>query len=593
MQNRDEIQTIADILPVNAGRCPHKTAVLEMDQSGAPRETSYAELKAEVDVFAALLAAQGVRRSDRVAIVMPNCRHWIVAYFGILRLGAVVVPLEYEFLHQAPDQVQFVLAHSEARFVVAHPADGAAIKELETEGELTLVPLPVSGASPPRAAAPAPPQLKPSDVAQILYTSGTTGRKKGVVLTHRNIIFNVEKCCEGFRVRPHYRVAAFLPFHHAFPLTTTVVLPLYAGALLAVGDFRDRKTRQFLHDSKPTMVVGVPRVFESLLAGLEASARREGSLGKLLKARALSARIKRLTGLNVGKVFFRELHRRLFGGRQLRFCVCGGARLPAEVQRDYFALGIPLLQGWGMTEISPVGTVQPYRPLKFYFTRYYEANAGSIGTPLGETSIHLADQPEMDICVERDGRGEMVVQGEHIMREYYKDPEETNRRKSPAGLKTGDIARRSPGGEYFIVGRAKHVIVLPSGKKVFPEEDLLEDIERCGCVEECTARPVRQEGSEAGEKIGIIIKPEMDYLRTKGVSTVGELYALLKDEITAALAHKPDYMKRFEFCVTELTADGFSDLVVNSMGKVCPLKNAFSFERSYRVNKDSTAPLEI
>ena len=199
--------------------------------------------------------------------------------------------------------------------------------------------------------------------------------------------------------------------------------------------------------------------------------------------------------------------------------------------------------------------------------------------------------PEQNIRVDRDGQGEMVVRGPHIMAEYYKDPEATERIKSETGLRTGDIARRDAGGNYCIVGRAKHVIVLPGGKKVFPEEDLYEELAGCGSIEEFTVRAIRD--ADGVEKIGIIIKPNAEALLRRGVATVGELYRVIKDEITAALREKPDYMKQFDFCLTELREGEFCDLVKSSMKEPSPLKNEFRFDAAYSTLRDSAEPLRL
>ena len=590
MAPADEIQTLADIVRIGNRRHPDKVALQEWDGRRLC-DTTYRELKAQVDVFSGLLRENGVSAGDRVAILMPNSKSWIVVYFGILRLGAIAVPLEYEFLKGQPAHISFVLGHAEARAVIVTPEDAERVKSLADEAHAEVLPFDGVAQQTPSADLDPGPEASPSDVAQILYTSGTTGRKKGVVLTHANILFDVRACCARLRIKDNDCLPALLPLHHAYPLTTTLVLPLYGGARVTVGDVRSRGTANLLREARPTVLVGVPRVFESMLKTIESAAGKLGKLERLQSTRKLCGAVKRWTGLNAGRAAFSRLHKQLFGGTQLRFCVSGGARLAPRTVREYLKLGIPILQGWGMTETSPVGTVQPYSPLKFYFTRHYEKQAGSIGTPLEGTEIDLIDVPEQDISVDRDGQGEMVVRGPHVMADYYKDAEATARIKSEAGLRTGDVARRDAGGNLFIVGRAKHVIVLPGGKKVFPEQDLYEALAGCRSIEEFTVRAVRDAGG--AEKIGIIIKPDAESLRRGGVATLGELYRVIKDEITRALREKPDYMRRFDFCLTELRDGEFCDLVKSSMKDPCPLKNEFRFDRAYSTNQDNGQRLEL
>ena len=234
--------------------------------------------------------------------------------------------------------------------------------------------------------------------------------------------------------------------------------------------------------------IRLPRMLEAMLEGIHAAAERAGQGERLRRALGLSALAKRATGLNVGRLLFRRLHRRLFGGLQLRFCVSGGARISPRTLREFFLLGIPVVQGWGMTELSPVAAVQPFSALRFYLTRHYERKAGSIGPPLEGTAIRLFRSAGEASDFEEKDRGEMVVSGPHVMRGYHNDPDLTRRLMTPQGLRTGDIARRDRDGNLYIIGRAKHVIVLPNGKKVFPEQDLEEELSRCALVEEFTVR---------------------------------------------------------------------------------------------------------
>jgi long-chain acyl-CoA synthetase len=587
---QDSIKTLGDILPVNARTYGRKVAVQEWDGT-ALRDTTYRELQAQVDGFSEMLRSHGIVPRERVAILMPNGRPWVVAYFGIVGVGAVAVPLEYESLDAAPEHVRFALGHAEARAVVVAPKDAPRVRPVAAGTSADV--LPFSDEVPPRPspAGEARSGVCPSDLAQILYTSGTTGRKKGVMLTHASILSNVRACVARFGVRDDDCLPALLPHHPAYPLTTTVVVPLYAGARMPIGDIRDRSVGEFLRASRPTVLVGVPRLFEALLSALDGAARREGALGRLRRAEALSGAVKRWAGVNIGRALFRGLHRRLFGGAQLRLCISGGARLKRETALRYFRLGIPLMQGWGMTELSPVGAVQPCSWVRFHFTRYYERQAGSIGPPLDGTGIRLIDVPEQDVCVDRDGRGEMVAWGPHVMAGYYRDPETTSRMLCEDGLRTGDMARRDAEGNYFIVGRAKHVIVLPGGKKVFPEEDLCEDLARCPLIEEFAVRAITDR--HGTETIGIILKPNAEALRGRGPATVGELFALLKREMDNALKDKPDYMRRFDFCLTELRDGRFSELVKTGMKEPCPLKNQFRVETAYSTCCDSHERLDL
>jgi len=586
MTNAPNIATLGDIVPFRAQVSPTGLALHELDREGRLVVRTFAELARSVESFAARLAACAVGPGSKVAILMPNCRQWVVACHAIFRLGAVAVPLEYALLAAEPDRIRHALRDAGADAVVCAPPDAGAAHALVGPGckviSATLKDATV-GPAPPR------PDVRPSDLALILYTSGTTGPGKGVELTHSNVMFDMRQCLRRFGMSRRDCLPALLPYHHAYPLTTTVLLPPFVGAAMAVGDITAHQARELLRLCRPTVLVAVPRMLEAMLEGIHAAAERAGQGERLRRALGLSALAKRATGLNVGRLLFRRLHRRLFGGLQLRFCVSGGARISPRTLREFFLLGIPVVQGWGMTELSPVAAVQPFSALRFYLTRHYERKAGSIGPPLEGTAIRLFRSAGEASDFEEKDRGEMVVSGPHVMRGYHNDPDLTRRLMTPQGLRTGDIARRDRDGNLYIIGRAKHVIVLPNGKKVFPEQDLEEELSRCALVEEFTVRAAA--GEDGAETIGIIVRPRLEELKCRGIRTLGALYVAVKHEIDAALEGKADYMRRYELCLTRPDREGFAELVKTAIGKPCPLKNPFLPDAAYRRMKHSTVPV--
>ncbi len=583
-------RTIAEVLPLRRRHTPNRIGLQELDEGGQLHSVTYEQMARWADGFAARLSASGARPGDTVAILMPNGARWTYAYFGIFRLGAVAVPLEYALLAERCDLLSYTLDHSDAGCVICMADDAPALRDAAGR-ERELVPADHVEPARPTTSIPPRPTVEPHQVAQILYTSGTTGPKKGVVLTHGNAIFDVQKCCDRFGVRGCDVLPALLPYHHAYPLTTTVVLPAYAGACMAVGDIRERRSRAVLRTCRPTVLVGVPRVFDAMRKSIGNLATRAGKRAGLERGRALSAAVKRWTGINPGKIVFRRVHLELFGGPQLRFCVSGGARISPDTLRAFFQLGIPIVQGWGMTELSPVAAVQKYSGRRFWFTRHYERKAGSIGTALAGTAISLVAPESEQLTLDEPDRGEMLVRGPHVMRGYHKDPELSRRRLAPGGLRSGDVALRDSDGELRIVGRIKHVIVLANGKKVFPEADLHEPLSRCPSIDQFAVRPIADEGS--GERIGIIVRPDVEELRCRNVTSIGRMYATIKAEIDSALRPKPSYMKRYDFCLTEWddNAAQYQELVSTSMGEPSPLRNSFREKTAYSQLKSSEEPV--
>jgi long-chain acyl-CoA synthetase len=205
-------------------------------------------------------------------------------------------------------------------------------------------------------------------------------------------------------------------------------------------------------------------MYRNILVSIEA----QGKLENFQKGLRIVEATKQRTGINIGRIVFRELHKRL--GGSLRFMVSGGAALNPQVARDFAALGVCIIQGWGLSEASPVLSAQRWNPRKFYMSNYYEDHVGSIGEPLEGVEIGLIDVPEKELYVHLHGEGELVARGENITSGYWRSDDATNDIKVGGWLRTGDIGRIDEDGNIWITGRSKFVIVLDSGEKVYPDE---------------------------------------------------------------------------------------------------------------------------
>jgi long-chain acyl-CoA synthetase len=391
---------LATILIDTARRLPRAEALRR-----AGRRVGYAELDRASAHVAARLAADGIGPGDRVALMAPNVPEFAAAYYGILRAGAVVVPLDADLKR---DEVRLALADAGARLLIgwrdllrathAVPAWPAAPGSFFDEG----APAAETGAAVARAA---------DDTAVILYTSGTGGRPKGAELTHANLGHNARATAELFGFGPEDSVLGALPLTHAFGQTCTLNAAVHAGARLVLAS-------RFEWRPGVTVLVGVPSMYAALLAH-GAPARTPG----------------------------------------LRMCVSGGAPLaPDLLDACEAVLGAPLLEGYGLTETSPVAS----------FNRPGGARKrGSIGTPIEDVEMRLLD-------VGPDGVGEIAVRGPNVMKGYWNRPDETRAVLSGDGwLRTGDLARVDADGAFWIAGRAKDLIIR-DGRNVFPRE--IEDV---------------------------------------------------------------------------------------------------------------------
>jgi long-chain acyl-CoA synthetase len=194
----------------------------------------------------------------------------------------------------------------------------------------------------------------------------------------------------------------------------------------------------------------------------------EGRIETFRKAERVSRDVKRRTGVNIGGLLFRQLHQN-FGGK-LRLMVGGGASMPAELMHRYYALGLPLMQGWGLTEASPSVAGQVLRAPRFLFTNYFERTAGSVGPCLPNLQVATIDVPDKNIYVQLNGEGEILTRGPSVMRGYYKNESATRDAMIGDWLRTGDLGRIDRDGNIYLTGRVKSVIVLDSGEKVYPDE---------------------------------------------------------------------------------------------------------------------------
>jgi len=474
------VLTVPQFFERSVERVPDRPAIRNThDRPGEPQEISYEALGELSARLAAGLAARGITKTDRVAIMSRPRIRFAAALLAILRLGGWVVPLDPTLTRS---EVEALLGEAEVKVVFAAsdaldrvPKDGVLRIDLDDgDGDLAFSDL-LALSEPPAV------EIAPADVAILAYTSGTTGGAKGALLTHANLTADIEAC---LRVMPITQDDVFLtiaPWHHILGLTTALLIPLYAGALtLYTDDYR--AIAALLAKNKVTIFTGVPKLYHAMYEKLLAEVRRS------VLGRAMHRVAPRLVG--------RRIKDRLTGGN-LRFFVSGSAPLDPRVSLGFRRLGIGLLEGYGLTETSPV----------ISFCSPFSRKAGSVGRPLPGIEVKLVDRGA-------DGVGELLARGPTVMAGYYKNPQATSEVIDDDGwFHTGDLARIDRDGEIFLKGREKNVIVLESGKNVYPEEVEWE-IGRIRYVEEVLVRRGSRGGREAVEAV---VHPDRGALEADGL----------------------------------------------------------------------------
>jgi long-chain acyl-CoA synthetase len=446
---------------------------------------SYRSLRLRTIATAARLQSQGVESGTRVILSAANHPDWAIAYFGILRAGAVAVPLDPGLSSIA---VEAIIAASGAELAILDPATAIAYGLEIPVADLHAV------TEADAAASLAAPAIDGDSLASILYTSGTTGDPKGVMLSHRNFCALVASVSGVFTLTENDRLLSVLPLHHAFEFSCGLLNPLSRGARVIYLDTIDGERLAYgLKAGRVTAMVGVPALWQLLERRIRGQVTARGQLFNLAfeQGLALNQSIGRATGLDMGKLMFGSVHSKL--GGNIRLLISGGAALPSETAKLFGGLGLHLSEGYGLTEASPVLTVSDAGP---------GTKVGHVGKAIPgiELKIHGADEA---------GVGEVWARGTTIMSGYYGNAEATADTVDAEGwLHTGDMGRLDHDGRLFLVGRAKEVVVTASGENVYLD-DVENSLGQITALEEYTL--VGIDDPRGGERLGMLARPVGDH----------------------------------------------------------------------------------
>lgn len=449
--------TLLDVLDEMAQRYDHAVALQRMEKEGLSR-VGFIEWRDGSLATAARLAALGVRRGDRVILSGANQPAWPIAYFGILRAGAVAVPVDPNL--EGP-QLANVVRSSGARVALVTPAVEERAGRFARDAHpglrtFDLADFTSAGELDDADLAPPDVRVESGDLASIIYTSGTTGDPKGVMLSHANFTALLAAIAPLFPLGPQDRVLSVLPLHHTFEFTCGLLLPLSRGArVIYLDELTAERLGEGLRAGRVTAMVGVPALWQMLERRVIARVKEQGPAASMAFDWALEAHrlLGSRLGVNLGRLFFGAVHDAL--GGNVRWLISGGAALPKETAEFFRGVGLPISEGYGLTEAAPVLTVAKAS---------MKAKPGQVGKPIPGVEVRIESPDER-------GVGEVVARGPNVMVGYADDPEATSRAIDGEGwLHTGDLGKLDQRGQLVLVGRAKDVIVAANGENVYPDD---------------------------------------------------------------------------------------------------------------------------
>ena len=446
----EEFHTLQELLNLIVGKYSDQVAFQARAGEGY-RKITYRQIREIGSKIQAALAAMGVSQGDRVALLSENRPEWPISHYAITGMGAIAVPLDAML---RKEDIVPLLEDSEAKVIIASKNFIEFTKGTRVENNVLLMD-DFEKLNP--AAGRIDVKILPEDLAAILYTSGTTGVPKGVMLTHRNLTSNVASTIQFFPVGPGDNFLSVLPLHHTFESTVGMLCLTCLGAKITYAEsLKSHNILQNMQETGVTHMLGVPLLYQLFYAGIQ----REVEEKKLRKVFgilfAISRFFKHVLGINVGRALFSTVHKK-FGGK-IKFMAVGGAPMDKDVLLNFDLMGFPIYQGYGLTETSPILTLNHPKKGNIPASNRY----GSVGTALPGVKLKV---------VGNESIGEILAYGPNVMKGYYKRQDLTDEVIDKDGwFHTGDLGYMDKDGFLFITGRAKDVIVTGSGVNVYPEE---------------------------------------------------------------------------------------------------------------------------
>ncbi|KJU82699.1 Long-chain-fatty-acid--CoA ligase [Candidatus Magnetobacterium bavaricum] len=556
--------SLFDRFSSTVGRLGKKTA-FNFYKDGQWHAITYEDFHRRTLQLARLLGDMGVGRGDNVAICAENMPQWCASYMAIVAIGAVAVPVDSEM---GAAEIANILKSCKPHLILCSPyvypriaAAGLPQNQdittdinqdtmqettqetaQETTKDMTILRFDSGEFLSAWGSQDAPGtydtlkdiyKAEAQDIASIIYTSGTTGQPKGVMLTHGNFCTDADALHNAKVISQDDNLLSVLPLHHTYPFMGNFIMPMTCGATITypIG-LKGADLTRSIREQGVTILIAVPRLLEMLLKGIETKINARPLPVRVLmtKVAGLSSNLRLKRDINIGKTIFKPVHEQF--GPKFRFMASGGAKLAPEVMTALEAYGFTVLEGYGLTETSPVVTFNPLSRRK----------VGSAGRPLPGVEIKIAPVPDQQ--QQQQGQspleGEILIRGGMVFGGYYENPQETAKVFTDDWFHTGDVGYLDSEGYLYITGREKDVIVLSSGKNVYPE-----DVER-----RYAAIPIVKEicvFSKDTKTLRAIIVPDIDVAKEMQVVNIHEY---LKWETNKISQNLPPYMRLSGFVLS-------------------------------------------
>lgn len=522
-----------------------ESVALQIREDQGYRRLTYRDLYNQALSISRSLENIGLKTGEKVALCMPNMPEWAACFFGCQILGVVVVPLDYKLT--ATEQA-YVLADSGARLICSTAellreglGEARAAVGVEhlivVEGKLGADPhaLHLDDLDIPDAAPVFSDDEEPSDrLAVLAYTSGTTGRFKGVELTEKNIVSNLCSVLEVLHFDESDNILSILPLCHMFEIICGCMVPLYIGGKSTyIRNLKPKEMLAAMRETGVTTMMCVPLLLKMFYDGMRKEIRRKGPLKRnFFKIGYHLSGYSRKIGLNLGRVIFKEV-KNAFGDK-FRFFVCGAAPLSPELYEAFECLGIGVVQGYGLTENSLVVTANPIGKNRL----------GSIGKPIPDMEVAF-DPPD----AYKNKPGEILIRGPSVMQGYHNSPEDTEQALRDGWLHTGDLGYMDKDGYIFLLGRSKNVIIGGVGKNIYPEE-VEEVLMRSPFIKElCVLGRTSKRDSRSGdEQVFAVILPDQDYFAEAGEKDIDRV---IKEEIRRCCSSLADYKRVKDYVIID------------------------------------------